>query len=71
MSGCNAAVAVSYTVEALRLFDHYEFRVAQSDAKLARKALVLAKPPRKRGEKAWWNEDYTVVRKIRDRELFA
>jgi hypothetical protein len=64
-------IAVSYVVEALRLFDHYEFRVAQMAAKSAKKALQLAKPPRKRGEKAWWAEDYTNPRKILDRELFA
>lgn len=64
-------VAVSYVVEALRIFDHYHFRVIQQKAKKARKKLVLAKPPRKRGEKPWWAEDYTDPRKIRDRELFA
>ena len=37
----------------------------------AKKKLQLAKPPRKPGEKAWWAEDYTNARKIRDRELFA
>jgi len=64
-------IAVSYTVEALRIFDHYHFRVAQREAKKANKKLQLAKPPRKAGEKPWWSEDYTDVRKIRDRELFA
>ena len=33
--------------------------------------LALHKPPRKAGETAWWAEDYTDARKIRDRELFA
>ena len=64
-------IAVSYTVEALRIFDHYHFRVAQKEAKKAKKKLQLAKPPRKAGEKPWWHEDYTDPRKIRDRELFA
>jgi hypothetical protein len=64
-------VAVSYTVEALRIFDHYHFRVVQKTAKKARKTLQLAKPPRKAGEKPWFAEDYTDPRKIRDRELFA
>lgn len=64
-------VATSYVVEALRLFDHYHFRVAQMDAKKARKKLQLKKPPRKAGEKAWWAEDYTNKRKMLDRELFA
>jgi phosphatidylserine/phosphatidylglycerophosphate/cardiolipin synthase-like enzyme len=63
-------IAVSYMIEALRIFDHYHFRVAQQEA-TARKKLQLKKPPRKPGEKPWWNEDYTNARKIRDRELFA
>jgi len=64
-------IATSYTVEALRIFDHYHFRVAQQEAKKARKEFVLAKPPRKAGEEAWWAEDYVDPRKIRDRELFG
>ena len=62
---------MSYTIEALRIFDHYHFRVVQKEAKKAKKKLQLAKPPRKPGEKPWWEEDYTDPRKIRDRELFA
>jgi phosphatidylserine/phosphatidylglycerophosphate/cardiolipin synthase-like enzyme len=64
-------VAVSYMIEALRIFDHYHFRVAQMDAKKARKQLVLARPPRKSGEKPWWAEDYSDRTKILDRELFS
>ena len=64
-------IAVSYMVEALRIFDHYHFRLAQADAKRARKKLLLQKPPRKAGEQPWWQEDYTDPRKIRDGELFA
>jgi phosphatidylserine/phosphatidylglycerophosphate/cardiolipin synthase-like enzyme len=64
-------IAVSYVVEALRIFDHYHFRVKQQEVKKTRKELVLAKPPRSKKEKAWWLEDYTDVRKIKDRELFA
>ena len=64
-------IAVSYMVEALRIFDHYHFRVNQLDAKKAQKELVLSKPPRSKREKAWWVEDYTNARKIKDRQLFA
>jgi phosphatidylserine/phosphatidylglycerophosphate/cardiolipin synthase-like enzyme len=64
-------VAVSYVVEALRIFDHYHFRVVQQEAKKAKKPLVLAKPPRNPGEETWWAEDYSDPRKIRDRKLFA
>lgn len=63
-------IAVSYTIEALRIFDHYHFRVSQRDAKKAKKKLELALPP-KPGQVAWWKEDYEDPRKIRDRELFA
>jgi hypothetical protein len=64
-------IAVSYVVEALRIFDHYHFRVAQQEAKKAKKKLVLSKPPGESGGKPWWDEDFTVARKIRDRLLFA
>jgi len=64
-------IAVSYVIEALRIFDHYHFRVAQQEAKTAKKKLVLAKPPRGPGEEPWWAEHYTNARKIHDRKLFA
>ena len=64
-------VATSYMIEGLSMFDHYEFRIAQQDAKKARKKLQLAKPPRKKGEQPWWAEDYSDPIKIRDREIFA
>ena len=64
-------IAVSYLVEALSMLDHYHFRVAQQEAKKKRKKLELALPPRKPGEKPWWDEYYTVARKIHDRDLFA
>ena len=64
-------IAVSYVIEAIRIFDHYHFRVAQKEAKQKKKKLQLAKPPRKPGERTWWSEDYTNARKARDRELFA
>ena len=64
-------VAVSYMVEALRIFDHYHFRVVHKQAKKAKRTLHLAKPPRQAGEEAWFADDYSDPRKIRDRELFA
>jgi phosphatidylserine/phosphatidylglycerophosphate/cardiolipin synthase-like enzyme len=63
-------IAVSYMVEALRIFDHYHFRVRQRAETKAR-PLVLVRPPMQPGETPWWQEDYTVPQKIRDRELFA
>jgi phosphatidylserine/phosphatidylglycerophosphate/cardiolipin synthase-like enzyme len=64
-------IAVSYAVEALSMFDHYEFRVLQAAAKTAKKVLQLALPPTRAGDAPWWKEDWTDPRKIRDRELFA
>ncbi len=64
-------VAVSYAVEALRLFDAYHFRVAQQEARKARKKLALRPHPLVSRQDPWWLEDYTVGHKIRDRELFA
>ncbi len=64
-------IAVSYVIEALRIFDHYHFRVTQLKAKHDKRKLNLARPPRKPGEKPWWAEAYSDTRKIRDRELFA
>ncbi len=63
-------IAVSYMIEALTMFDHYRFRILQRDAKTAKKQLYLETPP-KPGGKAWWAEDYSDPRKIRDRELFS
>ena len=64
-------VAVSYAIEALRIFDHYHFRVAHKVAKDKAKPLVLAKPPRKDGELPWWDDYYSRPQKVRDREVFA
>jgi PLD-like domain len=64
-------VAVAYMIEALRLFDHYSFRVAQRKAQKKTQALVLHTPPRQPGEKPWWDEDWTNPAKQRDRLLFA
>jgi len=64
-------IAVSYMIEALRIFDHYHFRVARAEAKKKKERLELAKPPRQPGEEAWWKKDYTIPRRIKDRELFA
>ena len=53
------------------MLDHYHFRVAQLEAKTAKKKLELARPPSKPGDKAWFDEDYTDIEKIRDRQLFS
>nr|WP_294942594.1 phospholipase D-like domain-containing protein [uncultured Mucilaginibacter sp.] len=67
----NRKVAVSYMIEALRIFDHYHFRVAKKAAKKAGNKLALKPAPQKAADQPWWQEDYTDVRKIKDRLLFA
>jgi phosphatidylserine/phosphatidylglycerophosphate/cardiolipin synthase-like enzyme len=52
-------IAVSYMVEALRIFDHYQFRVLARTAARRHRPLVLARPPRNPGEVPWWQEDFT------------
>jgi hypothetical protein len=64
-------VAVSYMVEAVRIFDHYRFRLAQRDAATRRETLALARPPRAPGETPWWKKDYLEPSRIRDRTIFA
>jgi phosphatidylserine/phosphatidylglycerophosphate/cardiolipin synthase-like enzyme len=64
-------MTVAYMIEALRLFDHYHFRVALKEAKQKHRRLLLKKPPREAGEETWWLEDFTDPRKIKDRLLFA
>lgn len=64
-------IAVAYMIEALRLFDHYHFRVSIKENKEKGKPFALKWPPRKAGEKAWWEEYYDDKRKVRDREMFA
>lgn len=66
----NRRIAVSFMVEALRIFDHYSFRLAQKSAP-SKKPLALARPPRTAGDKPWWDRHYTNPHKIRDRELFS
>ena len=64
-------VATSFMIEALRLFDHYHFRVSVAEFSKTRKKLQLKKPPSLSGEVPWWKEDYINPQKIKDRELFS
>jgi hypothetical protein len=63
-------VAIVYAIEALRLFDHFHFRVnAQGDGALG--ALRLARPPQA-GKKPWFASYYRTGHvKERDRTLFV
>ena len=62
-------VAIAYAVEALRLFDHFHFRVKAKEPNGA-DTLRLAKPPGP-GEKPWFAQYYRKGHiKERDRKLF-
>jgi phosphatidylserine/phosphatidylglycerophosphate/cardiolipin synthase-like enzyme len=64
-------IAVAYAVEALRIFDHWLFRVLHDEAKAKGDPLHLDRPPRKPAEKPWWDRFYSDPQKARDREMFA
>lgn len=64
-------VATSYAVEALRIFDHFHFRVAMREAETQRRVLKLAQPP-VGGEHPWFREVFIPGHiKERDRLLFS
>lgn len=77
-------VATSYMIEALAMFDHYEFRDLEAKASSGSskgahskgasdssgKAIELRTPP-KAGEKAWWDKYWTDEQKKHDREMFG
>lgn len=64
-------VATSYMIEAVRIFDHYEFRLAQAKADTKQVKLELKFPPKDASQKPWWDKFYTDTRRIRDRKLFS
>ncbi len=64
-------VATAFMVEAVRIFDHYEFRLKQQDAATARERLLLRKPPSSTAELPWWSTHWTDPHRVRDRTLFA
>jgi hypothetical protein len=68
-------VATSYMVEAVRIYDHYRFRVARADAQPTPgqqpKPITLRLPPANPTEKPWFWRDWNDPVRIRDREMFA
>lgn len=64
------AVATSYMIEAVAMFDHYAYRNAAIDPRSA-KELYLKKPPASRAERPWWNKYWSSPQKALERELFA
>lgn len=67
----NKVVAIAYMIEAVRLFDHYQFRLLVQNATISQGKLFLKRPPTVSTDKPWWDGYYTDPRKIHDRKLFA
>jgi phosphatidylserine/phosphatidylglycerophosphate/cardiolipin synthase-like enzyme len=64
-------VATSYAIEALRIFDHLEFR-SRMQASGAPTSLTLAKPTKISGKPAWFERFYVAGSQAeRDRQLFS
>ena len=63
-------VVTAYLVEAVRIFDHYLFRVREKEAKKKPEAKDLAEPMATL-EDCWWFRSFTPGDdRCRDRELF-
>lgn len=73
----DARVATAYMIEAVSMFDHYEVRnhvqkKKNAEAKGEKHTIHLRLPPnRKKGEKPWWDQYWSVKQKIHDREMFG
>jgi phosphatidylserine/phosphatidylglycerophosphate/cardiolipin synthase-like enzyme len=64
-------VVTAYAVEAVRIFDQYEFRDRMKRVKKKPAALDLAEPPTG-NQKAWWEPFFEAGNyKMRDRKLFS
>jgi phosphatidylserine/phosphatidylglycerophosphate/cardiolipin synthase-like enzyme len=68
----NRTVATAYMIEAVRIYDHYQFRVARADAAAGTpRPLELKLPPSMTGKPAWWRRDWDDPTRARDWLLFA
>jgi len=64
-------VATSFMVEAVAMFDHYEFRDQQANAKSAQPLELQVPPAAGSATKPWWDKYWSDPFKERDRELFG
>lgn len=62
-------VATAFAVEAIRIIDHYEFRLKQVSEPV--EALSLKKAPVGIGDATWFAEHYHDPHRVADRQLFA
>lgn len=64
-------VAIAYAIEALRLFDHFHFRVRLKEGETQPERIALAQPPANPKDKTWFAAYYRTGHvKERDRKLF-
>ncbi|KAN0090575.1 hypothetical protein V8E51_019154 [Hyaloscypha variabilis] len=64
-------VATSFMVEAVAMFDHYEFRDQQANAKSAQPLELQVPPAAGSATKPWWDKYWSDPFKEKDRELFG
>jgi phosphatidylserine/phosphatidylglycerophosphate/cardiolipin synthase-like enzyme len=65
-------VATSYMIEALIMFDHYQFRDLEAKSKDKAQPIELQKPPPKGSStKPWWDKYWSNLTSQHDRELFG
>jgi phosphatidylserine/phosphatidylglycerophosphate/cardiolipin synthase-like enzyme len=65
-------VATSYMIEAMAMFDHYEFRDTNAKSEASGQPFELQKPPANgSSDKPWWDKYWTDPQKERDREIFG
>jgi phosphatidylserine/phosphatidylglycerophosphate/cardiolipin synthase-like enzyme len=65
-------VATSYAIEAIRVFDHLEFRSKMQQAPKTNDPLTLKKPTALSGKPAWFEKFYVADSQLaRDRSLFS
>jgi len=65
-------IATSYAIEALRVFDHLEFRTKMKEAPTTGDPLTLKKPTSISGQPAWFEKFYAEETQLQfDRKLFA
>jgi PLD-like domain len=64
-------VVIAYMVEAVSIFDHYDFRLRMKRAKTTPKSYDLAEPPQD-SSPCWWETSFEPEHyNSRDRQLFA
>ncbi|MGK4567349.1 phospholipase D-like domain-containing protein [Flavobacterium sp. 3HN19-14] len=64
-------IAVSYMIQAVTMFDHYEWRDSRQKALDRGEGKLYLKPAAPTAEQSWWYKDYNESQRIKDRKLFC